>query len=90
MCGELLIFDTNQQFATHTLKFYEMLGFRVVLLDGLLTDSKVAREFEFAPLRQAYMDPARVQGLKCRRDLDVVNIKQAEVEHRNVRDEELR
>jgi hypothetical protein len=27
-----------------------MLGFRVVLLDGLLTDSKVAREFEFAPL----------------------------------------
>ena len=32
------------------------------LLDRLLTDGKVAREFEFAPLRQAYMDPARVKG----------------------------
>ena len=31
-------------------------------LDGLLTANKVARKFEFSPLRQAYMDPARVKG----------------------------
>jgi hypothetical protein len=30
----------------------------------LLTVYEIAREFEFTPLRQPYMDPARVQGLK--------------------------
>jgi hypothetical protein len=30
-----------------------------------------SRRFKSAPLRQPYMDPARVQGLKCRRDLEL-------------------
>jgi hypothetical protein len=30
-----------------------------------------SRQFKSAPLRQAYMDPARVQGLNCRHDLEL-------------------
>jgi hypothetical protein len=37
----------------------------------LLIGYKVAREFEFTPLRQSYMDPARVQGLECGRDVEL-------------------
>ena len=38
---------------------------------GLLIGYKVARQFESHSLRQPYMAPARVQGLKCRRDLEL-------------------